>query len=69
MRQIEMRHEGYRNETRNFGMGQEDYRSETNLEGTDDSFLVHPLHVICVVVLGKFLKRSEPVPRNLRGEE
>ena len=51
------------------GMGQEGYRNETNLEGTDDSFLVHSLHVICVVVLGKFLERSEPVPRNLRGEK
>ena len=37
-------------------MRQEGYRNETNLEGTDDSFLVHPLHVVRVVVLGKFLK-------------
>ena len=50
------------------GMRQEGYRNETNLEGTDDSFLVHPLHVACVVVLGKFLKRSKSVPSNLRGE-
>ena len=50
-------------------MRHEDYRNETNLEGTDDSFLVHSLHVICMVVLGKLLKRSEPVPRNLRRED
>ena len=52
----------------NLGMRQEGYKNETNLEGTDDSFLVHPLHVVCVVVFGKFLKRSKSVPGNLRGE-
>ena len=51
------------------GMRQGVYRNETNLERTDDSFLVHPLHVACVVVLGKFLKRSKSVPSNLRGEQ